>query len=327
MGWTDVDHRLAALAEEQHGLFTHAQAADAGATAAAIHHRCESGRWLAAAHGVYRLPGTERTWRQSLLTAVLAAGPGSVASHRSAAALWALPGFGERGTAEVLRPRHTDHRCAVGRVHETKVLSPAHWTVVDAIPVTGPARTVFDVAAVAHPMQTERALDTCLSRGLCDEGTLRAMLGELGRRGRPGVGLVRQLLDARGPGYVPPASELERRLLQVLVEAGLPEPQRQVWAGGTVAVGRVDFAFPDAGLLIEADSRRHHMSKLDFESDRRRDNWLMATGWRVLRITWEQVTTRPDEVVALVRDALRAGARTNRRSICRPTPTYPPPVR
>ncbi len=48
------------------------------------------------------------------------------------------------------------------------------------------------------------------------------------------------------------------------------------------------------------------MSKLDFESDRRRDNWLMAAGWRVLRITWEQVTAHPDEVVALVREALRA---------------------
>jgi len=109
MGWTDIDHRMAALAEEQHGLFTHAQAIDAGATAAAIHHRCETGRWQAAAHGVYRLPGAQRTWRQSLLTAVFAAG-GSVAPHRSAAALWDLPGFGEHGTPEVLRPRHTDHR-------------------------------------------------------------------------------------------------------------------------------------------------------------------------------------------------------------------------
>lgn len=296
---------MAALAEKQHGLFTHAQATTAGATEAAIRHRVECDRWQAMARGVYRQPGTERTWRQSLLTAVFAAGPGSVASHRSAAALWDLPGFQERGTPEVLRPRHTDHRCTVGRVHETKVLAPAHWTVVDAIPVTGPARTVFDLAAVVHPLRTQRALDTCLSRGLCEDGTLHAMLAQLGRRGRPGVGVVRQLLDQRGPGFVAPASELEHRLLQVLVDAGLPEPERQVWAGGSAAVGRVDFAYPDAGLLIEADSRRHHMSKLDFESDRRRDNWLMAAGWRVLRITWEQVTAHPDEVVALVREALR----------------------
>jgi very-short-patch-repair endonuclease len=73
-------------------------------------------------------------------------------------------------------------------------------------------------------------------------------------------------------------------------------------------VGRVDFAFGEARLIIEADRRRHHMSKLDFENDRRRDNTLMADGWRVLRITWEQLSDHPHEVVRLVRQALRQAA-------------------
>lgn len=50
------------------------------------------------------------------------------------------------------------------------------------------------------------------------------------------------------------------------------------------------------------------MSKLDFENDRRRDNVLMADGWRVLRITWQQVTDHLGEVVRLVRQALRRAA-------------------
>lgn len=258
------------------------------------------------------MPGHERTWRQSLIAAVLAAGPGAVASHRSAAALWKLPGF-DGGVPEVLRPRHTDHRCALGRVHESAVIRPAHVTVVDAIPVTGPARTVFDLAGVVHPKRTARALDKCLSDGLADMASFYALLDELKGRGRRGIALMRELLAKRGPNYVPPSSELEHRLLDVLVEAGLPEPQRQVWAGGSHVGGRVDFAYCDRGVLIEADSRLHHMSPSDFENDRRRDNWLMAAGWRVLRITWEQVMERPDEVVFLVKEALRAGPPANRR--------------
>ncbi|HEX2274292.1 MAG TPA: type IV toxin-antitoxin system AbiEi family antitoxin domain-containing protein [Acidimicrobiales bacterium] len=307
MAWTELDTRLASIAEAQHGIITYRQAIAAGATAASIHHRCRTGQWQPVAQGVYRVAGSDRTWRQSLVAAVFSAGPGSVASHRSAAALWGLPGF-DPGPLEVLRPRHTDHRCSMGRVHETQVLPPAHWTVVDAVPVTGPARTIFDLAGAISARRTERVLDTCLSRRLVDLPTMRAMLSDLGRRGRAGTRLIRRLLDERGPDYVAPASELEHRMLEVLVAAGVPRPQRQVWAGGSHVGGRVDFAYPNHGVLIEADSRVHHMSKLDFEADRRRDNWLMAAGWRVLRITWEQVTARPSEVVALVREALRAAA-------------------
>lgn len=307
MAWTEIDRQAVALAKSQHGIVGHDQLVAAGATPGVIHRRLAGRQWEGLAQGVYRVPGHPQTWHQSLLAAVLAAGPGAVASHRAAAALWKFPGF--TGAApEVLRPRHTDHRCPLGTVHETKVIPPAHLTVVDAIPVTGPARTVFDLAAVVHLGRTARALDTCLSDGLADMGTFHALLEDMEGRGRRGLGLMRRLLAERGPDYVPPASELERRVLKLLVDAGLPEPQRQVWAGGSDAVGRVDFAYPDQCLLIEADSRRHHMSKTDFENDRRRDNWLMAAGWRVLRITWEQVTQRPHEVVALVKEALRAGS-------------------
>ena len=70
----------------------------------------------------------------------------------------------------------------------------------------------------------------------------------------------------------------------------------------------MDFAYGEAGLIIEADSRSHHMSKPDFENDRERDNRLMAEGWRVVRITWRQVTDDPGDVLRLVRQALRTAA-------------------
>jgi very-short-patch-repair endonuclease len=271
-----------------------------------VRHRVEVGRWEHVARGVYRVAGAPRTWRQRLIAAVFAAGPGAVASHRSAAALWGLPGFPD-GPVDVLRPRHTDHRSTLGPVHETRVLPASHIRTIDAIPTTSAGRTLFDLAGEIRPERLERALDTSLGRGIVNVTDLRALLDDLGGRGRRGVGVMRRLLDERTTAPAP-ESELERKLLAILAQSGLPAPGRQMQAGGSDAAGRVDFAYASAGLIIEADGRRHHMSKLDFENDRRRDNTLMAAGWRVLRITWKQVTEQPDEVVRLVRDALRAAA-------------------
>jgi hypothetical protein len=63
-----------------------------------------TGRWRAAGPGVYRIAGTPVTWRSHLLAAVLAGGPGAVASHRSAGALHGLDGC-RPGVPEVSVPR------------------------------------------------------------------------------------------------------------------------------------------------------------------------------------------------------------------------------
>jgi very-short-patch-repair endonuclease len=84
--------------------------------------------------------------------------------------------------------------------------------------------------------------------------------------------------------------------------AGLPEPVRQLDSGDAAGcIGRVDFAYPRLRLVIELDGRRHHSSKLDFESDRARDNRLVAAGWRVIRFTWHQVSAEPDGVLDVLR--------------------------
>lgn len=89
----DSDENVARVAEGQHGAFTYRQARAAGLTAQAIQHRLDARRWEMLDRGVYRLPGTARTWHQQLIALTFAAGPVAAASHRSAAALLALPGF------------------------------------------------------------------------------------------------------------------------------------------------------------------------------------------------------------------------------------------
>lgn len=114
---------------------------------------------------------------------------------------------------------------------------------------------------------------------------------------------MRVILDERCEGYVAPESELEAQFLGVVRAAGLPDPERQLDLGdGDDWIGRVDHAYREFSLIIELDSRIHHSSKLDKEADARRDVRLRAAGWRhIERFGWDDVTLRPETVVARLR--------------------------
>ncbi|MDQ3573964.1 MAG: DUF559 domain-containing protein [Actinomycetota bacterium] len=299
-----IDDPLRTLAEHQDGLVTRAQALGAGLSDGVVDGRVRAERWQRMARDVYRVPGSAPTWRQSLLAAVLTAGAGAVASHQSAAALWRLPGFGA-GPVEVTRLRGPSRVARVGALHETRCLPAGHVAAVDGIPVTSSARTLLDLCGALHPKRAERALANALAMKLTTPARLRVVLAEAGKRGRPGSRLLRRLLAERDDGQAPPESELENLLMAVLGGAKLPVPARQVDLGSdTALIGRVDFVYREARLVLEADSRRHHSSWLDAEADRRRDAALLAAGWCVLRVSWDQLVNRPTEVVAAVRGVL-----------------------
>ncbi len=290
-----------------HGVFTTEDLVASSVSDDLLRSRLRSGEWQRVHRGVYRIAGNAPTFRQQVLAAVRFNGPEAVASHRAAARLWGVPGFG-RSPVEVSKPRGRSQRRSYGLVHGSLVLPSSHVTTQDGIPVTDPARTAFDLAGVLHPLRAGRAIDDLLARGLLVIGRLEVVFAELARRGRRGTAVMRELLEARGEGYVAPTSELEALGRRVLADAGLPEPRFEVDLGDEAWVGRVDLLFDGAKLVIELDSRRHHTVLSDHASDRRRDNRLMAAGWRVLRFTWWDLVERPGDVVTQVRAALGTAA-------------------
>jgi very-short-patch-repair endonuclease len=303
-----VIERLEALAEAHHGVATRAQALAAGFTPAEIGGLLRVGRIVATARGVYRFPGSVPTWRQRLTIAAYAAGDGAVAAGLSAPAVWRLPGYHE-GPIEILQHRGRSARPQVGRLRQTAFLPVRHVTEFDGIPVLRPSRMLFDICGRVHPGRAERTVDNALAMDLVSVAKLEVVLAECAVRGRPGSAVLRALLDVRGEGYVPPASELEALVCAVLDAAGLERPVRQREVGGTMApVGRVDLAYPTARFLIEADSKRHHSSWLDVVADRQRDAKLTAAGFIILRVTWYQLVHEPELFVAAVRAVLRRAA-------------------
>ena len=149
------------------------------------------------------------------------------------------------------------------------------------------------------------ALDQMHRRELTSYEEVADLLGSLARQGRPGVTRLRRLLEVRLGSTIISESALETLLLDVIVEAGLPVPTTQFHAPWLRRVnGRVDMAYLEENLLIEADSLKWHGSTSAFQIDRQRDNLAQLAGWTVLRFTWEDLKERPSYVVDSVRRAL-----------------------
>lgn len=216
---------------------------------------------------------------------------GGAVSHESAASLWRLPGF-PIGALHVSRKTG---RSTLSTVHRTHLPERHVWRV-ERIPVTTPARTIFDLAGVLHPGRTERALDNALARRLTTVAGLSQVTEELARQGRPGSSVMRRLLADRAGAYIPPESNLEARFHAVAKDAGL-SLVRQQNVGGDEWIGRVDFLDPQKRLVVEIDSDLHHTSALDEAADVRRDAAMAEAGFTVIRIKEHDLWHRPGEVV------------------------------
>jgi len=267
--------------------------------------RIDSSDWARVTRRVVRLVGAPVTQYDPIMVAVLDAGPGAVASHRSAAELWGLPGF--RGSVpEVSRLRKGARPRQRPYLHEPRYLPPSHITVVHDVPTTTPARTLFDVAGIVHPKRTEIVLDAALAMSPGLIIVLHRMLEELAASGRAGITVMRELLAVRPLDYIAGASGLERRALKLAEEAGV-RIERQVNLGGTDWIGRFDGRFVENGRPLEIDSARHHTTITDKERDAQRDADAREAGFPdVLRITEELLWANPEEVKRILRRESRS---------------------
>lgn len=295
------------LAAGHHGLVTGAMAARVGIDRSALWRLTTAGVLEPiGGPGIRRVASGAPTPHQRLLAAVWAAGPDGAASHRSAAWLWNLDPV-SRLALDVSLPSGSGRRPDGATVHHAGDLRRRFTTTVDGVPVTEPTLTLVDLASMVDAEDLECAVDSALRQGLTSPARMEAVLRRIAQRGRNGVGPFRALLEARRGIDGVTDSLFESRLVQVLRRAGLPEPTRQLELHDRQGfIGRFDCAYPEAKVVIEADSVRHHHSRERFEGDRERRVRAEALGWRVPTVTWRQVTRRPGWVASRVGDLLDA---------------------
>jgi predicted transcriptional regulator of viral defense system len=174
-GRGSVDRRIAALADGQHRVVSHAQLRALGMPEGQIRYRIQVGRLYRVEQCAYAVGHRAVTIKGRWLACVFTCGDGARLGYRSAAALWAIAPY-SGPLIDVIAPRR--RRSRRNLVVHTARLDPLDVTIEDAIPVTTVARTLVDLAAIADVRRIERALTRAEKLELFDpaqdQGDLRA---------------------------------------------------------------------------------------------------------------------------------------------------------
>jgi hypothetical protein len=305
-GERDLDRRMSALATDQHGVVARRQLRDIGLSNKNIDYRIAAGRLIRISSGVFAVGHGCLTREGRWIAAVLGCGERAVLSHHDAAAHWGMAPT--RGALiHVTTPRRsgrTPDRRRV-RLHRVGTLTDDETTLHHALPVTTPARTLLDIASIVRPRALEDAIAQADRLDLFDLVGVSRVLGAHPRQ--HGAPRLRRVLEViAGAGAAETRSPLEVALLQLCDDFGLPTPVANVALAGFI----VDFHWVETDLIVETDGYAYHSMPSAFEADRERDQLLALAGYRVVRLTYSQVTRRRRQTAQRLHDLL-ATSRSN----------------
>lgn len=300
-----IDEAIARLAAVQFGVVSRAQLLTLGLSRRAIEHRIATGRLRRVYRGVYAVGHDVLEFRGRVMAALLATGPGSAASHRTAAAL----GGAELSTEGPIHVT-TRHRRAPqpGIALHRGVLPPDEITFVDEMPVTTMARTFLDLSRTEHPRVLRRLIKSAEFKGQVNWTDLDRILERYPRR--QGRGPLAELARSVHAKSGRTRSEIEDLLTEFVAARSLPAPERNVQLHLRDRTIEVDCLWREARVALELDGRSAHDRAIAFEDDRARDRALTAARWIPLRATWAQLRYEPDALEADLRPVVipaRAG--------------------
>jgi hypothetical protein len=176
------------------------------------------------------------------------------------------------------------------RCRRCRYPQPEEIEVRRGVTCTTVARTLVDLAAVVGlPTLRKTVGRAAILRQLDLDLVDLSIHNAKGRRGLRMLELALVPYRAKD-GRVPHVrSDFETLVLPQLLELGLPRPDCNAWMHIDGERLQVDFLWERARVIVETDGRETHETPTAFQSDRRRDQFLAAAGYRVLRVTWSQI--------------------------------------
>jgi hypothetical protein len=298
---------VATLATRQHGVVSRHQLRALGLTDQMIDDRIASGILLPMFRGVFAVGHRAVRRRGLMLAAVLACGEGTVVSHGAAAELLGLWDR-EPALVDVISRSSRGRQLQGIRWHRGRRLAPDEVTSRDGMPCTTTSRTLVDMAGLLGEGSLRRMVERAAVLRRLDTAAIDRSLAPGRRRGAP---MLRRVLAAwrTGDGRVPRLrSQMEARMLAAVVEAGAPRPQCNAALSLDGESFEVDFLWAAQRLIVETDGRETHGTAVAFGNDRRRDQILIANGYRVARIAWSHLQDEPEVTMARIKRMLEAPA-------------------
>jgi hypothetical protein len=282
----DIDKVLDRLANRHKGLVVREHALAEGISEPTLDNRVRAGILIPLYEGIYRHAAVPFTQELRDLAAVLACGPGSVLSHRSAAARHRFPNV-RRGRPEVTTPNTDLPRHDPITRHRTNRLPACEVTTRDGIPITTKGRTAMDFCAVTPLWISQEVIVEAVITKLLDPTEVFAVLDRSGGRGCRGCADLR-VIACGFDDLEKLESMLELDVARALDRSSLPTFVRQHEM--TCADGRhvrLDFAIPDIRFAIEANGKRWHDTPARKKRTRERLASIEGSAWEVLTVGWK----------------------------------------
>jgi hypothetical protein len=290
------------------------QALRAGLSTDMIKFRVRNGWWQPVHRGVYLTFTGAPGHSAQLWAALLAAGPGAVLSHQTAAEIQRLADQ-PADSIHVTVPWQRRVR-AVGGVSLHRCTRAGEILLGSSNPPqTRVEETVLDLIQAAATFDEVCGWVTrALARDLTDAARLNAAMSHRPRlRWRAEL---HELIIAASSGD---HSVLEYRYGRDVERAhGLPESARQApFEGPDGRRGRRDRLYCAYGVLVELDGRLAHPDEKQWQ-DKARDNAAAVDGQQTLRYDWKQVTRHACETAAQVAQVLRVHGWNGQPRPCSP---------
>ena len=274
-----------------HGVFLGSHAVAEGVVS---RRQLQSGLFRTVLHNVYADPRLSLDHELLCRAVALLMPPDAALAGRSAATWFGAAFAGARDPVTVIVPALSPWRGPRGvRVHRTDLADGEVVVVDDDVRVTSPLRTAWDVATLERTADAVATLDGMLRSRAVDAAQL-AYLGTTAAGRWRGQRAQRCLSLADGRAQSPPESWV--RVACHLAGLPAPVPQFEVVEDG-VWLAQVDFAWPEAKLVVEYEGDYHFDGEQIVKDDARYAR-LLAAGWRVIRLSaadlrdLDSVTTR-----------------------------------
>ncbi|MGH3294289.1 MAG: hypothetical protein ACRDP7_21035 [Trebonia sp.] len=295
---------LSTLIRKQDGVVSRKQALAAGISLNALRHRVRpSGPWSVWLPGVYQTETGTPTRTQREIAALLYCGPHSALTGVAALRHYLLPAP-DSAIIDILIPAQSRRKSvSYVKVHRTArmpetLYGPAHQVCAP------PARAAADAVRGLTDLRAARALLAAVvqNRG-CATSQLKQ---ELSAGPVQYSALLRSVLAEVADGV---RSAPEAELRDLVKQAGLPMPlfnPRLYQANGTF-IACPDAWWPEAGVAVEIDSKRWHLSPDDWERTMDRHDRLSQHSIVTLHFTPHKLRSDQAFVMVTLKNAYKSG--------------------
>ncbi|MBO9534907.1 MAG: DUF559 domain-containing protein [Solirubrobacteraceae bacterium] len=291
--WRDEQRIIEALKREaapQAGVLHRKQFLAQGLSSDEVRSWAASGRIQPRFRWTYVFPGTGLTLATRAWSAQLSSGGDTAVTSSQALALLdvikELP-----GAFEATRSDGQTRRQSGLIVHRTDCLPDEDVTRVGGVRTARFPRAILDLAARGDVDLVSRALDSGARLRLFDGRAFERLQRQHARAA--GLAVLDEALTRLDENTGRKRSELERRLIKLILESGMPTPLVNTMVGPD----EVDILFPGTRAIIEADGREHHSSPADIAADIEKQRRLEALGFVVKRFDWNAVVYEPERTI------------------------------